>query len=97
MKVKDCNLRAKCTDVGDETIITYEVDGFDEIYFYNRAEAANSDDNTFLTAFLSRAHQKGYTYEMLQNQDEENQMRINTQHRENCKIEELLSAPDITK
>ena len=97
MKVKDCNLRAKYTDVGDETIIIYEVDGFDESYFYNRAEAANSDDNTFLTAFLSRAHQKGYTYELLQNQDEENQMRINTEHRENCKIEELLSAPDITK
>ena len=97
MKVKDCNLKARYTDVGDETIITYEVDGFDEIYFYNRAEAANSDDNTFLTAFLSKAHQRGYTYEFLQIQDEDNQMRINTEHREHCKIEELLSAPDITK
>ena len=73
----------------------YGLDQFDKIYTYNKAEERNALPYVFLTSFLSRATKKGFDYEILEDRDNTNNVKGNTEHRMTVNIEELLWAPDI--
>ena len=97
LKVKDINLKRQYERNELTTKIVYIVDDYDQIYIYNKAEERNSHSDVFLTTFLAMADQKGFEYEIeAPRRDERSNTMDNKAHRINWKIEELLSAKDIS-
>ena len=97
LKVKDINLKRQYERNELTTKIVYIVDDYDQIYIYNKAEERNSHSDVFLTTFLAMADQKGFEYEIeAPHRDERSNTMDNKAHRINWKIEELLSAKDIS-
>ena len=50
---KEDKLQRSYSSAGDATTAKYELDDYDEIYVYNKAEEANSQPAVFLTSFLA--------------------------------------------